>query len=66
MMVYDDTGNLIRSIKLDSKEEEIKIPGGAMIKMKIERSRSLLVKSSDEEGIYYEPSDHRQSKAISE
>lgn len=63
MMVYDDTGNLIRSIKLDSKEEEIKIPGGALIKMRIERSRSLLVKSSDEAGIYYERSDHSNSRA---
>ena len=53
MRVYDDTGNLIQSIKLGSEMQELKIPGGAMIKLKINRPEPLIVKSSDKQEIYY-------------
>ncbi len=62
LMVYDDNGNLIRSIKLGSEEEEVKIIEGAVIKLRIDKSMPLLVKFYDKEGVYYERSDRRQTK----
>jgi len=66
LMVYDDTGNLIRSIKLGSEEEEVKIFEGAVIKLRIDKSMPLLVKFYDKEGVYYKRSDRRQAQIISE
>ena len=63
LMVYNDTGNLIRSIKLGSEEEEVKIFEGAVIKLRIDKSMPLLVKYYDKEGVYYERSDRRQARA---
>ena len=53
MKVYDDTGNLIQSIKLGSELQELKIPGGAMITLKINRPEPLVIKSSVKQEVYY-------------
>jgi len=66
LMVYDDSGNLIRSIKLGSEEEEVKIFEGAVIKLRIDKSMPLLVKYYDKERVYYERSDRRQAQITSE
>jgi hypothetical protein len=52
---------LIRSIKLGSEEEEVKIIEGAVIKLRIDKSMPLLVKFYDKEEVYYGRSDRRQA-----
>ena len=53
MEVVDDAGNLISSVDFGSEEIEVDVSGKSLIKLRITKGRPLLVKSVDEEGVYY-------------
>ena len=53
MDVFDDAGNLIRSVNFGSEEVEVDVSGKSSIKLRITKGEPFLVKSVDKEGVYY-------------
>jgi hypothetical protein len=53
MMIFAETGQLIQRIKLRSDTDEVQIPDGGGIKVKVNMAKPLILRSRGEQEPYY-------------